>query len=368
MRRLIIALLLVAAVPARASTVELYTMGPGDDLFSAFGHAAICVHDARSPEGRCYNYGTADFRTPLPLTWNFIRGRALFWVSVIDLPRLLEFYQQEGRSVWRQTLTLPPVESDALAVALEASTDERVKYYRYHHFDDNCTTRIRDLLDRATGGKLRRDPVSRGRSFREWARDGFAGSWPMLVVTELLLGRSADRVTDSWSAMFLPSEMRAEVAQRLGVQPVQVVRGRFGPPAGSPALGSIALALIGALLALSIVAGARLGRRSLTTALSITGALLGLLALLLDLLALLSTFPELTRNESLLIFWPTDFALPFLSRDHLRPYTTLRLAAIALIALAHLFALRQPLAPLFLAALPLLAARLANARLAKGRS
>src|SRR5262249_22317515 len=67
---------LIGAATARAApTVELYTMGPGDDLFSAFGHAAVCVLDERSPAGRCYNYGTADFRTPLPLTWAFVRGR-----------------------------------------------------------------------------------------------------------------------------------------------------------------------------------------------------------------------------------------------------------------------------------------------------
>ena len=48
--------------------IDVYTMGPGDELFSRFGHAAICVIDTQSPLGRCYNYGTADFSTPGPLT------------------------------------------------------------------------------------------------------------------------------------------------------------------------------------------------------------------------------------------------------------------------------------------------------------
>ena len=34
--------------------------------------------------------------------------------------------------------------------------DEREhRYYIYDHFFDNCTTRLRDMIDRATGGKLR---------------------------------------------------------------------------------------------------------------------------------------------------------------------------------------------------------------------
>jgi hypothetical protein len=321
-----------------APRVDLYTMGPGDELFSAFGHAAICV------EARCYNYGTADFQTPVPLTWNFVRGRARFWVSVLPREAMLGYYASVDRSVWRQRLSLPESEARALAELLEASTDESVKYYRYHHFDDNCTTRIRDLVDRATGGTLRRDPGARSLSFREWARQGFAGNWPLLAATELLLGRSADRRTDSWSAMFLPSELRAEVEQRLHSPPELVYARKRPLPDGSQWLGALAFITLGALLALVVLAG-RARRWTLAPA----AFVLGLIALVLDALALLSTFPELTRNEMLLVFWPTDFALPWLPRG----YVKLRLGALALIVLLHAGLLTQPLAPLATVALPL---------------
>ena len=63
---------------AVAPQVEVFTMGPGDDLFSRFGHAAICITDEESPLGRCYNYGTADFSTPGPLTWGVLCGNKQF--------------------------------------------------------------------------------------------------------------------------------------------------------------------------------------------------------------------------------------------------------------------------------------------------
>ena len=95
-----LALLALSSATAQAAPIiDVYTMGQGDELFSAFGHAAICVTDAEAPRGRCYNYGTADFTTPLPLTWSFIRGRALFWVSTTDVPhmlRLLRFGRARG--------------------------------------------------------------------------------------------------------------------------------------------------------------------------------------------------------------------------------------------------------------------------------
>ena len=61
---------------ASVPTIDVYTMGIGDDVFAHFGHAAICVGSEDSDRGRCYNYGTADFSTPVPLTWDFIRGNA----------------------------------------------------------------------------------------------------------------------------------------------------------------------------------------------------------------------------------------------------------------------------------------------------
>lgn len=335
-------LLLLPSTARAAPVIDVYTMGPGDELFSAFGHAAICVTDEREPRGRCYNYGTADFTTPVPLTWAFIRGRARFWVSTTDAPHMLGYYASVGRAVWRQRLSLPPDEATRVAGALAASAEEGAKYYRYHHFEDNCTTRIRDVLDRATGGRLSRDRVDRGKSFRQWARQGFAGDWPLLAAVELLLGRSADRRTDSWQAMFLPSELRAEVARRFDAPPLTVVPGRPRPPPGVTWLGLAVYVIAGALLAIVVGVHARTGR-------ALTAFVLGLVGTILWALAALSTFPELRRNELLLSFWPTDALLPWLGRR----YLVARVVVLALVIVAHLGLLVQPLAPSLLALLPL---------------
>jgi hypothetical protein len=349
-----LALALFAVVPATARAapvVDVYTMGAGDDLFSAFGHAAICVTGGEAPRGRCYNYGTADFTTPVPLTWAFIRGRALFWVSTTDAAHMLRYYFAVGRTVWRQRLPLAPDEAVRVAAGLAASAEEGAKYYRYHHFNDNCTTRIRDVLDRATNGRLSRDRVLGDRSFRQWARQGFAGNWPMLVAVDLLLGRSADRHTDSWTEMFLPSQLRAELARRFDAPPLTVVAGRPRPAAGATWLGSAAFVLAGALLALLVGLHARSGR-------ALTALLLGLVGTILWALALLSSFPELRYNELLLSFWPTDLGLPWLGRRYLEA----RLGVLALVILGHLGLLVQPLAPTLMVLLPLVALRLFGER------
>ena len=328
-------------------------MGAGDELFSAFGHAAICVFDGIVLTGRCYNYGTADFTTPIPLTWAFIRGRALFWVSTTDLPNMLQYYLSVGRAVWRQELPLGPDDARRVAALLAASAEEHAKYYRYHHFNDNCTTRIRDVLDKGTNGALSLHVEDRDLTFRQYARQGFAGGWPMLVVTDLLLGRPADRRTTTWTAMFLPAELRAIVANRLDAPPKLILAGSVRPPPGATWLALPAFFAFGLILSIIVILATRkpVARRA---SLWPTAIVLGLIALLLDLLAVLSTFPELRYNELLLAFWPTDFLLPLLTPRRRQRYVALRLAIVALIVILHVGLLVQPVSPLLLIVMPLL--------------
>lgn len=327
-------------------------MGPGEDPFSRFGHAAICVRQPEEAGGRCYNYGTADFSTPVPLTFDFIRGRAMFWVSLQGERRMIAAYAAEDRTVWRQDLPLDDAAAVRLAEALEASRAEDVKFYRYHHFRDNCTTRIRDHIDHITDGALSRGAdVPDGPSYREAARAGFAGDLPLLLAAELVLGRAADGPTTRWELMFLPAALREEVASRLGAAPIEVNTRKAPPPSGSTALARAALVAAGLGL------GAGLLRARQRVAVVLTGLLLGFPALALWTLALASAFDELRANEVLLCLWPTDLLLGALPARWWRPYAQVRMAVLAGVALGSLAGLLvQPLAAVGLAVgLPMMA-------------
>ena len=91
-----------------------------------------------------------------------------------------------------------------------------------------------------------------------------------------------------------------------------------------------------------MLANARAGR-------ALTALVLGLIGAILWALALLSTFPELTRNEMLLSFWPTDALLPWLGRRYLGA----RVVVLGVVIVAHLGLLVQPIAPSLLPLLPL---------------
>lgn len=344
---------LLALVATATPAIDVYTFGPGDDIFSHFGHSAICVQEGT--DDRCYNFGTADFDTPLPLTRDFIRGRASFWVSVVQREPMLAYYRQSDRTTWRQRLPLDGNEARALAHDLRTVSSGASRYYLYHHYFDNCTTRIRDAVDRATDGRLKARGGGSGPTFRDYTRRGFAEQPALLLLTALILGRGADRPTTTWETMFLPAELMA--ALEVPAVEAYTRRGPL-PPREAPPI-EWAFAGLGAVLAGALWVAERRGRRA---GRAVVGLILGLLALLPWALALASAFPELRYNEVLLVLWPTDLALPFLGAPAARRYAVVRSTGLALVTAALLMGLAlQPLGPLILlAALPLLV--LARAR------
>jgi len=316
-----------SAFAQTAPTVALVTMGPGDEVFSRFGHAALCVRDAESPDGRCYNYGTADFSTPGPLTWAVLRGRGRFWVSVAPEPWMVQRYgPEEDRDVWVQTLPLPPEARARLAARLAWDAEPDHRHFVYHHYRDNCTTRLRDHLDVVTGGALRRvGQRPYGQPWRTPTRAGFATAPALLSVSDVVLGRALDRPMSTWEAMFLPAVLRAEVRAVLEVRPEARWRRQAGVAAGDPQAGQRALATLAGLLgAFSAALSWRLGSRGRRRARIALGALLGATAVGVWSLAAVSALPELRLNESLLLLLPTDFVFGTADEGRATRYARLR--------------------------------------------
>ncbi len=374
--RFLVATLAFFAIPALAAPaqtqeirIELYTMGPGDYLFSKFGHAALCVLDTEWQDGRCFNYGTADFSTPGPLTWAVMRGRAEFWVSVASLDDMLRLYRAEDRTIYRQLLPLNGDQAAELKRALATNALPENRRYLYDHFLDNCSTRPRDHIDRATAGTLRAVPensVDDSFTFRALISQSLENEPFYFLVAEMFLGRSMDRARSEYEAMFLPHVLRDAVQKHLQVAP-EVVYARRASIRSRPSLvvaHRLALALgVGIAGGLTILMSSPRVSSGLQ---SLFACLFGTLGCTMWALAILSPLPELRYNEILLVFLPTDFFLllgstrvTFISAGI---YAGIRVAGLGLVALLLLSGvLIQPLGTFLVLSLPVLSATWARA-------
>jgi len=348
--------------PAPAPTIELVTIGSGDELYEKFGHAAICL---REPAGahRCFNYGVTDFADGAGLAWRFIRGRQKFWVDEESFDHMVAGYERDDREVLVQTLPLAPAASTALVAAIEHDLEPAHREYIYDHFTDNCATRIRDLLDRALDGRLRSASQRESpRSLRAVGHAGLASAPLVFALTDFLLGRAIDGPATTWQAMYYPAVLRDQIATQLAA-PAMTVYQRHGPPLdGDGTRGRrwvlmLALAFaVPAMIATLIGRGERLAAAWAALWLATWGVVVWTLVIL-------SVVPTLHYNEVALVLVPFDAALPVLGAARRRTYARVRVAQLGLVcALVALGVLHQPLGlPLACAAAPLASFALARA-------
>lgn len=343
--------------------IELVTMGVGSLIWERHGHIALCVHYDNPDDDRCYNYGIGDFHHPLGMAWGFFRGTGSFWVAKSPPGEMLSIYTYADRSIWAQPLPLSPEEKQKVIAKLEHDILEPNKYYAYDHFWDNCTTRVRDVLDQATGGKLSSmtEPTD-DRTFRDLAREGFFGvhmpehvpNTVPLLITDVAMGRATDRVPTYYERMFLPQYLREAVTRLWGIQPITLYERKGEPPVSDGPSGRVWFALVIALLTSPVWITRRLGRGQ-RIGLAVAVVPYVLLGSVLLGLAILSPLPYIRWNELCLVLLPLDVIVLFLPADRRRRYARARLVMLAAIVVLDLAGvLAQPLlAPLLWPAIPL---------------
>ncbi len=335
--------------------VDLYTFGIGPEVFEKFGHAALCL-TYPAKQTICFNYGVTNFAEPGKLVWGFMRAKQKFWVEPTYLGAMVQFYKHEDRDIFRQTLPLDDDQARAIADTLWFDIRPENRYYVYHHFEDNCTTRLRDKIDNVTNGKLRAD--SDGRvplSFRGYGRRGMAQYVPLIGVSDFITGRNLDYYPTIWESMFHPLELRDQVEQKLGVEPV-VVYARRGPPfpTDGPS-GRWVVVVVSILLTLPLVLVRWRGLRRERLAVVVAAIPLMFWGVLLWLIFVFVTIDWVRWNEVMLMYVPTDVAIPWLSPARRRRYAQIRVAMVVLASgLGAIGVLHQPLGlPAFCAFLPL---------------
>jgi hypothetical protein len=321
-----------AAEAASAAGVRVYlmTIGQGDAVWERFGHNALWVHDPARGTDLAYNWGMFDFAQPNFLG-RFLTGDTQYWMEPFDARSLAAHYGTvERRRVIVQELALTDAQKASVRAFVQWNAQEANRYYRYDYYLDNCSTRVRDAIDRALGGVVRDAlrGVPTGTSYRSHTRRLMAGDVPTYTGIQLALGRPADAPIDAWQESFLPTRLMAHLARVrvpvAGADPRPLVLRtdtlfavperapeRAAPPSYAFGYGAAGLALGAALLALGRAGAA--GRRGADAAFAVLAGLWTLLAGLAGTALLLAGTVTrhvfMGRNENLLAVNPVALLL-----------------------------------------------------------
>lgn len=187
--------------------ISVLTAGPGEDLYSVFGHSALWVYDPANNIDEVYNWGTFDFDTP-NFYAKFLQGRLLYQLSVSPIRDFLFSYDRSGRWIEQQQLNLTAEEKQRIYDFLQVNRRPENIHYLYDFFYDNCATRIRDILDQELDLDWGPDPYrDEDSTFRDLvARYVTHIPWTGFGI-DILLGLPADKEINQWHAMFIPDEL-----------------------------------------------------------------------------------------------------------------------------------------------------------------
>lgn len=207
-RLLLLALLVLAPLAQAAPRIGVATMLPGEIFWERFGHDSIVVDDPAAGAPISYNFGFFDLSEP-GFVGRFVRGEMEYQLVALPFAEDLVYYRDTGRGVSIQWLDLSDAEANRLAAALAENAKPENARYRYDYFTDNCATRVRDALDRALGGELRRqmETRSQGNSYRsEAVRLASPADW-MWLGFDVGLGPFADVTRSRWEDAFVPMRL-----------------------------------------------------------------------------------------------------------------------------------------------------------------
>lgn len=206
------------------SKVSLLFIEEGQEqLFQVFGHVCIMVKDDSLGIDRVFSYGAFDYDTK-GFYWKFITGQLPYRMAETNLYTTMIEYgpQYENRSVTEQELDLNLSQKQRVYDLLIDNIRPENSTYQYKFFHDNCSTRIRDILEKALGNELEWvDKKPKNWSYREHMNYKLFNKQGIGFLMNLAIGAPADEKCDTRKAMYLPQNFQGFSANsKLGNKPL----------------------------------------------------------------------------------------------------------------------------------------------------
>lgn len=192
--------------------ISILTFGPGDDLYSKFGHTAIRIQEPSKSIDIVFDYGNfASFEDGF--YWKFIQGQLDYTMGGRRYKRLIESYKAENRSIYEQELNLSFDEKKELFSFLQTNFLPENRVYSYEFFFDNCATKIPQILTKVFGDDIKYHPdyLENKYTFRELIHQKVTkNSWSGFGI-DIALGADIDKKASTYQHMFLPSYVHEQL-------------------------------------------------------------------------------------------------------------------------------------------------------------
>lgn len=186
------------------SEVSILTVGPGDQLFTAFGHTAIRIKDPLLRIDHVYNYGMFDFNQP-NFYLNFAEGKLLYKLGAYSFKKFVQQNAYEKRWVKEQVLNLNQSQRQEIFQFLSTNLLPENVSYLYDPFFNNCATKPIEIIEKTIKDvTLNNDFVSEKESIRRLMnKEQNQNTWGSFGIN-LALGNKIDKKATHNDYLYLP--------------------------------------------------------------------------------------------------------------------------------------------------------------------
>jgi hypothetical protein len=155
---LLFCLFLSGSTPSFSQSIDstevfFLTCSPGKEVLTIYGHSAIRIVRASIGYDQVYSWGVYDFSAP-NFYWNFAMGRLKYKIDSDSYNIFLQAYFFEQRTVYSQKINLTSAQKEILLALININMQPENKLYLYDFFYDNCSTRVRDIIEKIVRDKL----------------------------------------------------------------------------------------------------------------------------------------------------------------------------------------------------------------------
>jgi hypothetical protein len=191
-----------------STRISILTCGAGAELYSSWGHSAIRVIDSFTKTDEVINYGMFDFNDPL-FYWKYVKGTLLYYGDKEPFQNFMGQYAMEGREVKEQVLDLNFTEKSKLLAAINFSLKPENREYHYDFLYNNCSTKLRDMLDSVLkpqlmyGQVIAKDSLKYMHDLNSYLQNK---PWDRLGI-DMLLSSEVNKKVTNFSYMYLPEAL-----------------------------------------------------------------------------------------------------------------------------------------------------------------
>lgn len=317
------------------ANVSLLTCGPGDEMYSVFGHTAIRVYDPATRFDVVYNFGSFDFDTP-NFYGKFVKGDLQYFVTTGSYEDFVYTYVYYKRDVFEQVLNLTTAQKQNIANELNTIILSDKRFYTYQFIHRNCTTMVADIINNHINPKISLENTNKGKTYREILFDALKGHYYENLGISLVFGHKTDEIAQK---LFLPNELMEGISNtKTAIGPLAKATLTVNKVSEekNTSLWNNIYTLSTFCLLLMVFSKKKAVQRTFL-------AIFGLLGVFFCFVSFYSSHPELKLNYNMLLINPLFLLLLyFISRNKTKAILTTSYISLACIAAYIIMMLNKP--------------------------